>query len=154
MPSNETVKTKSAHRRFWGWALPAAAIIFVFIAAFWQNRAPQVTAHLGNRSYALTRAVSQAQKEKGLSDTAGLKPNHGMLFWDDHTSQQCLWMKDMRYSLDMVWLDAHKKVVHVEQNAAPGSYPKSFCAQAQYIIEINAGEVARSGLKLGQSVTF
>lgn len=154
MPNSETAKTKSAPKRLLGWVLLALAVICVAMFAVVGTESRQIAAHIGSKTYILTRAVSQAQKEKGLSDTKSLAPDHGMLFWSDQAGQECSWMKRMHYSLDIVWLNQDKKVVHIEENVAPSTYPQTFCAYGQYVIELNAGEVAKNDLKLGQGVTF
>ena len=95
-----------------------------------------------------------SQQEKGLSGTAALDPNSGMLFWNAAEAKQCFWMKDMHYNLDIIWLDRNKKVTHIEYNLSPKTYPKTFCAQGKYVIELNAGEAKRSGITKGQVLTF
>jgi uncharacterized membrane protein (UPF0127 family) len=106
------------------------------------------------KTYYLTSAHSEKTQEKGLSGTPRLASNQGKLFWYDQMGERCFWMKDMRYSLDIVWLDDHKKVVHVEKNLSPKTYPKAYCVDAQYAIELAAGEADKSGLSLGQVLSF
>jgi len=113
-------------------------------------RLPQVH----GKSYRLTAVASYDAQVKGLSGTDRLADNAGMLFWYDETAERCFWMKDMRYSLDIIWLDAQKKVVHVEPELAPNTYPNTYCAQARYVIELNAGQAAGSGITKGQVLSF
>ena len=62
----------------------------------------------------------------------------------------------MHYSLDMIWLDANKKIVYMAQNVTPQSFPDSFCAStpAQYVLELNAGEAKHSGMRVSQQLSF
>ena len=57
----------------------------------------------------------------------------------------------MKFSIDIIWLDANKKVVQLEKNVPPSSYPNTFCADnAQYVIELNAGQVRDAKIARGQ----
>lgn len=53
-------------------------------------------------------------------------------------------MKDMQYSIDIVWLDAAKKVIYIVKDAHPDSYPEVIFKppqEARYVIELKAGVV-------------
>jgi uncharacterized membrane protein (UPF0127 family) len=103
----------------------------------------------------LERAEDQAAWEKGLSGRAGLKPDKGMVFVFPIESKQCFWMKDMRFPLDMVWLDDSKAILKIESNVTPDTYPDSFCSpNTRYVLEFNAGFAREYGLKLGQTLQF
>jgi uncharacterized membrane protein (UPF0127 family) len=66
------------------------------------------------------------------------------------------WMKDMNFPIDIIWLDANKKVVLIEHDVAPSTYPDSYGPETltQYVIEIPAGEAKRAGLKVGDTVAL
>lgn len=97
---------------------------------------------------------SPSARIQGLSDRQSLPLDRGMLFVFDEAGQNCLWMKDMNFAIDMVWLDASKKIVHIESQVSPDTYPESFCPQtpALYAIELNAGTGVAAGLRVGDSV--
>lgn len=107
-----------------------------------------------SKTYQLTTAYSAETQMRGLGDTPQLAPETGMLFWYDNMAERCFWMKDMRYALDIVWLDANKKVVHIERNLTPQSYPETFCAVAKYVVELNTGAANKSGMARGQVLSF
>lgn len=63
-------------------------------------------------------------------------------------------MPDMRFPLDIVWLDETLTVSHITYNAPPcssrdncPSYPSG--PKAQYAIELTAGQAAALGLRVG-----
>lgn len=111
---------------------------------------------IGNVCYDLERATTNQQRIKGLSGRDNMPEKDGMLFVFDTPDEQCMWMKDMKISNDMIWLDANKRVVQVKENISPETYPETFCSSvpAQYVIELNAGQVAKNGLHLGDTVSF
>ncbi len=102
----------------------------------------------------LETADNDAERMQGLSGREKLDSNKGMVFVFDEPGKHCMWMKDMRFSLDMVWLDDGKKITEVKKDLNPESYPEEFCAQGKYVIEINAGTADRSGLKAGQQLNL
>lgn len=111
---------------------------------------------LGNARYTLQIADTDFLRERGLSYRGSLAPQTGMLFIFDTPRISRFWMKDMNFPLDIIWLDADKKVVHIEHSLSPSTYPDSFGPDTptQYVIELNAGEVKRIGFVLGTKVNF
>jgi uncharacterized membrane protein (UPF0127 family) len=63
-------------------------------------------------------------------------------------------MKDMLFSIDMVWLSSEGRVVYVKEHATPESYPQTFVnvVPAQYVLEIGDGMAEKYGLYLGTKV--
>jgi uncharacterized membrane protein (UPF0127 family) len=110
---------------------------------------------LGDHEYRLEVVDTDGERASGLGSRQSMPQGQGMLFVYTQPAERCFWMKDMRFDLDMVWLNASKQVQRVERDVPPGSYPRTFCADdAQYVIELNAGQAAATGLKEGQQITF
>jgi uncharacterized membrane protein (UPF0127 family) len=64
-------------------------------------------------------AVTEEQQTKGLAVKDHLKENEGMLFVYEQPSRQEFWMKDMKFPIDIIWLDSNGTVVHIEHNLQP-----------------------------------
>lgn len=110
---------------------------------------------INNQCVELERADTNQARIKGLSDRESLAPGTGMLFVFEQPATECMWMKDMRFSIDIIWLDESKHISKTEQNVPPETYPKSFCQDnTMYVIELNAGDVERLGLQVGQKLSF
>lgn len=110
---------------------------------------------VAEQCYALERADTNAKRIKGLSDRDSLANRTGMLFVFDQSMKQCIWMKDMRFNLDIVWLDEARTITRVEQNVSPATYPELFCAEnTKYVIELNSGEAAKLSLNTGNQLNF
>ena len=105
-------------------------------------------------SYRLETVRSSADQVRGLSGRESMPDDAGMLFAYSDVAKRCLWMKDMRFNLDMVWLDGQRRIVSIVQDISPSTYPQSYCADAQYVIELNAGQVAERRLRPGQIINF
>ncbi len=77
-----------------------------------------------------------------------------MLFVFDKPDIYSFWMKDMLFPIDMIWISEDGKVVYIERDARPESYPNSFIpdAPAKYVLEVNAGFSEKNNLKVGDKV--
>lgn len=98
-------------------------------------------------------ADTPALREKGLGGRTGLRENEGMLFIFPEDGIYPFWMKDMRISLDIVWLDAAGQVVFMKEDAAPSSFPAAFtpAVPARYVLELPAGWASAHGVQIGDS---
>jgi uncharacterized membrane protein (UPF0127 family) len=56
---------------------------------------------------------------KGLAVKNQLKENEAMLFIFEESAKHSFWMKDMKFPIDIIWLNSDGKVVHIEQNLQP-----------------------------------
>lgn len=131
-------------------AIIAAGLVVLSLPFVFQSR-PTATLVSGSYEYTLEIVASKAAQAKGLGGRESLAQDHGMLFVFDKPAKQCFWMKDMRFSIDIIWLDSAKKVTSKVPNVSPDSYPMQYCGDAttKYVIELNAGEAKRAGIKLG-----
>lgn len=101
-------------------------------------------------------ADSNEERIKGLSNTEKLDEDSGLWFIFDKEDYYGIWMNDMNYSIDVIWVDKNRRVVHFEQNLSPETYPKVFKPKnkALYILEINAGLIKKSGIKIGDEINI
>ncbi|MDD5165618.1 MAG: DUF192 domain-containing protein [Candidatus Pacebacteria bacterium] len=101
-------------------------------------------------------AKDDATREAGLSGQKMLPKGVGMIFAFDTAGKYGFWMKDMDFSLDMIWIDANKRVVGVTKNVLPSSYPFVFMPPKDilYVLEMNAGSVTEFGLTTGTQLKF
>lgn len=67
-----------------------------------------------------------------------------------------MWMKDMNFSLDMIWLNEAKEIVDIKEDIKPETYPNAFCGPgtARYVVEVNTGVVRAGDLRIGQQLRF
>ena len=101
---------------------------------------------------------SDADRAKGLMGRESLPLDRGLLFVFDAPSRHAFWMKNCKFPIDMIWLDAEGKVVHVAADVPPCK--KEPCPiyepdrLALYVVEINAGQAQREKVTAGARLEF
>ena len=103
-------------------------------------------------------ATTPAAQEQGLSDRDSMPADHGMLFVFNQEAEWGFWMHEMRFPLDMIWFNANRQAVFIEQDLPPCTL--TACpvytppVNALYVLEVNEGFVAANGIALGTTFTF
>jgi len=101
-------------------------------------------------------AATEAEREHGLMLRQSLGDLDGMLFVFEAPGLHPFWMKATLIPLDMLWLDAAGKVVHIAESVPPcktpecPTYPPG--APASYVLEVNAGFAKKHQVRVGDTV--
>lgn len=115
--------------------------------------APHTTRMLRIASTSLRVHVVETPEERrrGLSGRTALAEGEGMLFVFPNAERYGIWMPDMHFAIDIVWLDEEYSVVHVKANATPESYPEVFTppVPAWYVLEVPAGFTRTHSITVG-----
>ena len=98
------------------------------------------------------------KRSLGLGKRTSLKKGWGMLFVFEKRKHHRFWMKDMRFPLDIIWVDNHR-IVHIIHNAKPANStdkPEVITSPlpANFVLEIAAGRSVKLRLKTGQQMKF
>jgi uncharacterized membrane protein (UPF0127 family) len=141
------------------WVLIGFALVLIGLAAFyaiWPQVRPHVTVKLGDGVYNATVSKTADDITKGLSGTTGLRQDQALLMVYASDGKWSIWMKDMQYPIDIVWLDKDKKVVYIVKNAPPDSYPEKFTPKkdARYVVELPAGATSQKNITIDQEAAF
>ncbi|PID83670.1 hypothetical protein CSB11_00115 [Candidatus Campbellbacteria bacterium] len=101
-------------------------------------------------------ADNDKKRTLGLSGSAKLKQNEGMLFIFKKEGVQKFWMKNMNYPIDIFFFNQNQKLVFVKENAKPESFPESFGPDEKilYVLETNAFFKTKNNIKLGDIFQF
>ena len=101
-------------------------------------------------------AETENEREQGLSGRAGLSEGQGMLFVFEKDDIYSFWMKDMLFSIDILWIDAEGKIVFLKKDVSPQTYPTPFTpdSPARYVLEVPAGFAMRHEITAGSKVDF
>lgn len=111
---------------------------------------------IGSNTLLLQKAETESARNIGLSSRDCLSDNQAMLFVFSYNAQHRFWMKNMRFSIDIVWLDDKKQIVHIEKQVSPDTYPKIFIPtkDARYVLEMTAGRADSLQLSIGQQLSW
>ncbi len=117
---------------------------------------PRSTLQIGTGIFNTEVVSEDSDRQRGLSGRKTLAKTDAMLFVFDHDSKWGIWMKDMQFPIDIIWLDQDKKVVHVKQNADPNNYPESYVPtkKARYVAEFSAGTIKDKQIYVGSTAKF
>lgn len=113
---------------------------------------------IGNKQYKVTEAKTEQERRDGLSNYNELPEGEGMLFFmEDEKSQQVFTMKDMKFPLDILFINQDQEVVSANHDCKPGqefvvSTPEHIEEgdYIAYVLEVNPG----SGIEVGDSFDF
>ena len=91
--------------------------------------------------FSLDIADTTQTRTLGLSNRKTLAPEHGMIFFYENQARHGIWMKDMNFAIDIVWVNKDKTVVHTETNVTPETFPTVFRSPvpSHYVVELPAG---------------
>ena len=101
----------------------------------------------GEESISIEIADTVSTRKQGLSERPTLVGGTGMFFIFDESDRHGIWMKDMLFSIDIIWVDESFTIIDIKDNATPKSFPEVFYpkAKAKYALEINALEASQYG---------
>ncbi len=109
---------------------------------------------IGSTTIVAEVASAPLQKQKGLSGRVSLAGGTGMLFIFDPPASEGFWMKEMRFSLDIIYAAQDGTIVTIYPNLSPDTYPKAFypSAPAVYVLEVPAGFTAAHSIAVGDKL--
>lgn len=98
---------------------------------------------------------SEQERNMGLMDVYNMPKDRGMLFIFDRMAPLSFWMANTPLSLDILFLDADKKIVTIHSNTPPFSEQHfESTGMAMYAIEVNAGFCLQYDIRVGMRVAF
>ncbi len=98
------------------------------------------------------------EMKRGLQGRDGLADHQGMLFVFDRESICRFWMKDMKFSIDIIWLNSKRSIVTIA--AAVPACTADPCEvyspdkEARYVLEVPSGFTSKYHLKVGDVLKF
>jgi uncharacterized protein len=86
-----------------------------------------------------------------------LPSNQGMLFTFGSDGYPGIWMMNMSFPIDIIWIDSQHRVADIVEDAQPcgiicSTYNPS--AESRYVLEVNAGFAKKNRVSIGDEVGF
>jgi len=130
-------------------------VLILILIIFWRPAAqpiPTATSlFIGDAKIYIEIAKTTAELTRGLSGRLVLAENSGLFFIFPNSDIHGIWMKDMNFPIDIIWLDENYQIIFIKENAIPESYPEVFTPNtpARYVLEIPAGFVQKNKISVG-----
>lgn len=113
---------------------------------------------IGNKQYKVIEAKTEQERKEGLTNYDKLPEDEGMLFFmDGEKSQYVFTMKNMKFPLDIFFINQDQEVISANYNCEPEQErvisTTEHLAEGDYIayvLEVNTN----SGIKVGDSLDF
>ena len=115
---------------------------------------PTVSMKLGTKTFTLEIANDSAEREKGLMRRDSIPEDHGMIFVFGDEQKLGFYMRNTRIPLDIVYVNAAGVIVSIKQMRPYDTTTVSSDAPAKWAIELNQGQAAAAGLKVGDQVAI
>ncbi len=139
-----------------------AVVLFVVFASA-KHMSP--TLSIGGHVIQLELADTEAKRILGLGGREVIGDDESMLFVFPKSDKYGIWMKGMRFPLDIVWLEDGQKdaggkqmlvVLEIQENIAPETYPEIFYPRekALYVLEMKGGSAQKSDMHVGSILTL
>jgi len=115
-----------------------------------QTEFPQGIIKIDDVTLQVQIADTTPLQTRGLMFQETLPYDKGMLFIFEDEGIRSMWMLNMQFSLDVIWLDAQGTVVHIEKDTQPckSALETMACTftngngeNAKYVLEVTAGFV-------------
>jgi uncharacterized protein len=121
------------------------------------NNIPTVT--IGNNSFKVSIAASGKDQEIGLSETNSIAANQGMIFLFKVPGYYSFWMKNMKFPIDILYINNDTIVTIINDAKAPKNSAESLTIYAptqpaDKVLEIQAGLSNKYHFKNGDKVKY
>jgi uncharacterized membrane protein (UPF0127 family) len=109
----------------------------------------------GEHSYTVEIADTDRERATGLMFRRSLPEKSGMIFLYDPPQRVGMWMRNTYIPLDMVFITAEGTVRRIEADTEPFSTDLIRSGgEVAAVLELNAGQAAKIGVKPGDRVIF
>lgn len=131
--------------------------IFLLLTGFTQAKISKKVKIIFENKTTFIAEVALSNKEKEIGLGFRKENNSNLLFWYNNPKERLFWMKNMNFSIDIIWI-RDCEVVLIKQNVPPPSilqkklpiYGRAVLADK--VLEIPNGEVVKYKIKKGMKV--
>ena len=132
-------------------------VVLLTIYLFTKNTNNEAYVAVNDTKFQVELAETNTEKQIGLSKTENLPENEGMLFLFDTPDFYSFWMRDMKFPIDIIFINGNK-VTTIISNALPpsetgGSLPTFQPTQkSDKVLEVNAGIAKKYNITEGSVI--
>lgn len=134
-------------------------LIFLLVLLFTGSSAGKkyTNVSIGEKTLVAEIADTDKKRSTGLSGRESLEEGSGILFVFDKASDHSFWMKDMKFPIDIIWIN-NKKVIDISHQIQPEEKDPRFLRiykpvrDAKFVLEVNSGYARKNNIKIGDTV--
>lgn len=106
--------------------------------------------------FAVEVADTPADREQGLSGRKAISGAVGLLLVFPESEYHRIWMRDMQFPIDIIWITADYRIAGITSDATPESYPDTFRPPepVRYVLETKPGFAEVYGIQVSDMVTL
>jgi uncharacterized membrane protein (UPF0127 family) len=133
------------------------AVLFLSIAAIYYigvRGTYSTDLKVADQNFLVQIVDTDVGRQQGLSGRYSMCDRCGMLFVFDDISERRFWMKDMKFDIDIIFIDADKKIVKIYENVDRKKFPETYEANAKYVFELKSGVAKSSGIVVGDVIDW
>jgi len=145
----------SQRKIIFAFGIALIALSFILVLEKTKKTPEELSIWHDDQKVLILEVVNTPEKRHlGLSGRESLATDRALLFIFDKPDKYGIWMKDMNFPIDIIWLDQNFEVVNFKKSVAPATYPTVFkpATPALYVLETNSGFIDEVDLKIGQTL--
>jgi len=135
-----------------------AILAWVYIYFFYSGKKTTAEIEINGKKIKAELADTSVKRLEGLSKRKELPNDSAMLFVFPKKDKHTIWMKEMNFPLDIIWINKNK-VVYLVSGAQPPTIMgndniASFTPEvkADKVLEVNSGFVESNRVKIGDRI--
>lgn len=139
--------------------LGAAVLILtiVIVITLLLNSRKSTKVFVNGQTISVMVAKTDKEKQVGLSGRNKIGENQGMLFIFDTPNYYSFWMKEMKFPIDIIYINGNKIITVVENAKPPLSANDNLAIyqpseKSDKVLELNAGSADKLKIKTGAVV--
>ena len=146
-------------------AIPAVFFILALAAAIlasgstalaqagFERSTLRIETSAASHDFDIELALTPAQQSQGLMFRQQMAADAGMLFYHRQDRVATMWMRNTFLPLDMLFIAADGKIVHIAERTVPQSLTTISAGRpVRAVLELNAGTVRRLSIQPGDRV--
>ena len=137
--------------------LSGLAIVLLIIFLSKKSQSKYTNVKIGSTEVKAEIADTHLKRVKGLMFKKELPENEGMIFISGSEGHHGIWMMNMSFPIDIIWISKDMKVVDIVKDAQPCGLicpihtPKE---KALYILEVNSNFTQKHKIEIGSTLEF
>lgn len=116
------------------------------------------TVTINNHTFKVEPVTTSEKQQLGLSGRESLAQDQGMLFVFEESDYHTFWMKNMKFPIDIIFINEDDEIVSIAENAKPPASDNETLplyksgGPVNTVLEINAGLSEKYDIQVGDKV--